>query len=226
MIETARRTLWGRRHGKTLRASQKAYLAEDLGPLAVPGIGGGTLIDPRAVFGDARPLWLEIGFGAGEHLVHQAALHPEVGLIGAEPFVNGVAMLLGRIRAAGVANLRVHPGDARDVLDVLPAGTLARVFLLYPDPWPKRRHGDRRFLSAAHLGPLARAMAPGAELRLATDVAGYAAEALRRVPAHGFELSAGDASVPWPDWTQTRFEAKALEAGRKPAYYTFQRGPC
>ncbi len=124
---------------------------------------GGAPLAPQALFPDGRPLWLEIGFGAGEHLVHQAATHPNVGLIGCEPFINGVAMALGGIAAAGVRNVRLHPGDARDLIELLPEASLARVFLLYPDPWPKARHHRRRFASPENLALLARAMAPGSE---------------------------------------------------------------
>src|SRR5699024_8337354 len=134
-----------------------------------------------------RPVWLEIGFGSGEHLVHQAARNPDVGIIGAEPYINGVAALLGKIQRAGVTNLAVHPGDARDLMDVLPEASIARAFLLYPDPWPKRRHHRRRFVTPEHLGPLARAMAPGAVLRVATDIPDYVRQTLEQVPAAGFE---------------------------------------
>src|SRR5690606_20766980 len=158
--------------GKTMRASQKAYLAEDLGALRPRGVGRDENpdrrpIDTAAIFGDARPVWLEIGFGGGEHLVHLAARYPGVGLVRAGPFINGVAMLLGKIRAAGVTNLAVHPGDARDLMEVLPADSIAKAFLNYPDPWPKRRHHRRRFVTPDHLVPLARVMRAGAEFRIA-----------------------------------------------------------
>ena len=143
-----RRNLYGRRHGKKLRPAQRRLLAELLPALRIPGVSPAE--NPERVplpplFDDGRPLWLEIGFGAGEHLVAQAAAHPEVGLVGCEPFINGVAMALGRIAAAGVGNVRLHPGDARDLVELLPDGAVARVFLLYPDPWPKARHHRRRF---------------------------------------------------------------------------------
>ena len=204
------------------------------GGAADPGVGsalgagaapGGTL-DLAALFGDARPVWLEIGFGGGEHLVHQAGLHPEVGLIGAEPFVNGVAMALARIEAQGIGNVRIHAADARDLLDLLPEGGIARVFLLYPDPWPKTRHWDRRFMNPGNLAALARVMAPGAELRLATDIADYARHAVRAAEAAGgFALRGGpeDRARPWPDWVTTRFEARARREGRGSQYLTFVR---
>jgi tRNA (guanine-N7-)-methyltransferase len=190
------------------------------------GSGRGETVDLAALFGDARPVWLEIGFGGGEHLVHQAALHPEVGLIGAEPFVNGVAMALARIEAAGLGNVRIHAADARDLLDQLPERGIARVFLLYPDPWPKTRHWDRRFMNPDNLAALARVMAPGAELRLATDIAEYARHAVRAAEiAGGFALQGGprDWERPWPDWVTTRFEARARREGRGSQYLTFVR---
>ena len=124
------RNFYGRRHGKTLRPSQRDYLDEDLAALSPGAVDWDenperARLDPAELFGD-RPLWLEIGFGGGEHLVHQAAAHPEVGLIGCEPFINGVAMLLGKIRSAGVTNLRVHPGDIRDLFDVLPDASVSK----------------------------------------------------------------------------------------------------
>ncbi|MGB3148456.1 MAG: tRNA (guanine(46)-N(7))-methyltransferase TrmB, partial [Paracoccaceae bacterium] len=156
--QPGRRNFYGRVHGKTLRASQKAYLAEDLEDLRLQNVTAEEnpdrrVIDPAALFG-ARPLWLEIGFGGGEHLVHMAARNPQVAIIGAEPFVNGIAMLLGKIRAAGVGNLAVHPGDVRDLFDVLPAESVEKAFLNYPDPWPKARHHRRRFVTPGYLAAL------------------------------------------------------------------------
>ncbi len=221
-----RRKVFGRRHGKRLRASQQRLLEELLPRLRIPGVApaenpGRAPLAP--LWDDGRPVWLEVGFGGGEHLVHQAVAHPEVGVIGCEPFVNGVAMALGRIEAAGVGNIRIHDGDARDLIELLPDGALARVFLLYPDPWPKARHHRRRFASVENLRLLRRAMAPGAELRLATDISDYAAHAREAVAgAPGFEV-AGDSGEPWADWPGTRYEAKALKAGRVPVYLTLVR---
>ena len=222
------RNFYGRRHGKALKPNQRRWLEEDLPRLAVPGVGrdanpGRVPLNLRALFPDGRPLWLEIGFGGGEHLVHQAVQNPEVGLIGVEIFVNGVAMALGRIRAAGVENVRIHPGDVRDLMELLPAGCLSRAFLLYPDPWPKARHHRRRFVTPEHLLPLARAMAPGAVFRVATDIPDYVRQTLEEVPATGFDLVTGPTGAAWPDWPGTRYEAKALREGRVPAYLTFRR---
>lgn len=222
-----RRNFYGRRHGKTLRQSQKGYLSEDLGSLRPRGI---TVqdnperkpVDPSAIFGDQRPIWLEVGFGGGEHMVHMAARYPEIGIIGCEPFINGVAMLLGKIRAAGVENVSVHPGDARDLMDVFPEASVARAFLNYPDPWPKARHHRRRFVTPEHLIPLARVMKPGAEFRVATDIADYVRQTLEEVPPAGFELI-HEGPEAWADWPSTRYEQKALREGRAPHYVTFRR---
>jgi tRNA (guanine-N7-)-methyltransferase len=220
-----RRNFYGRIRGKTLRDRQKADLAVLLDPLTLRGIGRGDNPDRRPLaldFTGGRPLWLEVGFGGGEHLVHQARLHPQVFLIGCEPFVNGIAMLLGKLRQDLPANLLIHPGDVRDLFDVLPPACLERVFLNYPDPWPKARHHRRRFVTPEYLGPLARCMAGGAELRLATDIADYARQAREEVPPAGFD-GVADGAVPWDDWLSTRYEQKALREGRAPQYLTFRR---
>jgi len=224
-----RRNFYGRIRGKTLRASQKDYLEQDLEALRLTGVTvaenpSRTPLLPDAVFGDARPLWLEIGFGGGEHLVHMAARYPEIGIIGCEPFVNGVAMLLGKIRQAGVANLLIHPGDVRDLFDVLPEACIDKAFLNYPDPWPKARHHRRRFVTPGYLGQLARVLKPGAEFRVATDIPDYVRQTLEEVPQTGFDLvsQAGQGGA-WADWISTRYEQKALREGRSPHYLTFRR---
>jgi len=175
---------------------------------------------------EGKPLWLEIGFGGGEHLVHMAGNNPGVGFIGCEPYINGVAMLLGKVRRLAVQNLRIHAGDARDLFDVLPEASVQKAFLLYPDPWPKKRHHRRRFVTPEHLAPLARVMAPGAELRVATDIADYVRQTLEQVPRHGFEWLAEEADdwrQPWDDWLSTRYEQKAIREGRPQHYLTFRR---
>lgn len=225
-----RRNFYGRLKGKTLKASQRRYLAEDLADLSPGAVGweenpDRTPLDLAGLFGD-KPVWLEIGFGGGEHLVHQAVGNRDVGIIGCEPYINGVAMLLGKIRRAGVDNLAVHPGDARDLFDVLPQASIARAFLLYPDPWPKSRHHRRRFVTEEHLVPLARVMQPGAILRVATDIEDYVRQTLEEVPRFGFEWLAerpDDWRRPWGDWLSTRYEHKALREGRVPHYLTFRR---
>lgn len=224
------RNFYGRIRGKTLRPMQEVYLQADLDALS-PGAVEWDVnpervpLDLQAQFGDA-PVWLEIGFGGGEHLVHQAATYPEAGIIGAEPFMNGVAMLLGKIRQAAVNNLRVFPGDARNLFDVLPQASISKAFLLYPDPWPKKKHHRRRFVTAEHLEPLARVMKPGAEFRVATDIPDYVRQTMIEVPKAGFDWTAERAEdwrCPWGDWLPTRYEQKALRAGRVPHYMTFVR---
>jgi tRNA (guanine-N7-)-methyltransferase len=222
----ARRNFYGRIRGKTLRASQKDYLAEDLGPVTLNGVTraenparGLVALEP---WRQARPLWLEIGFGGGEHLVHMAARNPDVALIGAEPFVNGIAMLLGKIRTAGVSNLRIHPGDVRDLFEVLGPASVSKVFLNYPDPWPKARHHRRRVVTQEYLLPLAQITAAGSEFRVATDIPDYVRQTLEEVPQAGFELIR-QGSDPWEDWLSTRYEQKALREGRPPHYLTFRR---
>ncbi|MEM8580746.1 MAG: tRNA (guanine(46)-N(7))-methyltransferase TrmB [Pseudomonadota bacterium] len=224
------RNFYGRRKGKHLRASQEAYLSEDLAALSPGPVNWEenperTPLDLRGLFGD-RPVWLEVGFGGGEHMVHQAGLYREVGIIGCEPYINGVAMLIGKIRKSRLGNLSVHPGDARDLMDVLPENSVAKAFLLYPDPWPKKRHHRRRFVTAEHLEPLARVLKAGAEFRIATDISDYVRQALEEVPRAGFEWQANDPQdwrKPWDDWISTRYEEKALREGRTPHYLTFIR---
>ena len=224
------RNFYGRIKGKTLKQSQRGYLNEDLaalspGPVEWDANPDRTPLDLNALFGGADT-WLEIGFGGGEHLVHQAIQNPQVGIIGAEPYINGVAMLLGKIRQAGANNLRVHPGDVRDLFDVLPKASISKAFLLYPDPWPKARHHRRRFVTEEHLVPLANALKPGAEFRVATDIPDYVRQTMEEVPKFGFEWTAETAEdwrSAWPDWISTRYEQKALREGRTPHYMTFIR---
>ena len=225
------RKFYGRRHGKTLRPRQRRLIADQRPDLASARVEPSQnperrLIDPTELFATPRPIWLEVGTGGGEHVAHQAAQNPQTGLIGCEPFVNGVAMLLGRIDRERLANIRIHPGDARDLIEVLPPASIARVFVLYPDPWPKNRHAGRRFMSPENLTALARIMVPGAELRLATDIPAYVAHALNaagQVANFRLVTPPADQHQPWPDWIETRYEAKALREGRKPHYLSFIR---
>jgi len=225
-----RRNFYGRLKGKSLKKSQQGYIAEDLADLSPGAVSweenpSRAPLDLGALF-DGKPVWLEIGFGGGEHLVHQAGLNADVGIIGAEPYINGVAMLLGKIRRAGVRNLAIHPGDARDLMDVLAPASIDRAFLLYPDPWPKTRHHRRRFVTPEHLEPLARTLKPGAIFRVATDIEDYVRQTLEEVPKAGFEWLAErpqDWRQPWGDWISTRYEQKALREGRVPHYLTFRK---
>jgi tRNA (guanine-N7-)-methyltransferase len=191
----------------------------------LPEHGG---LDPGQLF-PAKPaeLWLEIGFGAGEHLAAQAAAHPEVGFLGAEVFENGVVKLLAEVRHRDLANVRILVDDARLLLAALPDACLGRVFILFPDPWPKQRHHKRRIVSPGALDQLARAMKEGAELRLATDDAGYLHAMLELVPPHPAFAWLARGPADWlrrpSDWPPTRYEAKAVAAGRIPHFLRFRR---
>lgn len=227
-----RRNFYGRIKGKSLHKSHKRYMAEDLDDLRPAGVTWGdnpdrTPVDPKSWFPNDNDVWLEVGFGGGEHMVHQAGLNPEVNIIGCEPYINGVAMLLGKIRESKVNNVAVHPGDARDMMDVLPDQSISRAFLLYPDPWPKSRHHRRRFVTPEHLEPLARCLKSGATFRIATDIEDYVRQALEEVLANGnFEWlaeGADDWRKPWDDWISTRYEQKAIRENRTPHYLTFRK---
>jgi len=190
----------------------------------------GERLDPSRLFGAApTALWLEIGFGGGEHLAAQAAAHPDVAFIGAEVFVNGIASLLDHLRRQQLANVRIFADDARLLLPALPAASLDRVFLLFPDPWPKHRHAARRFVCRETLDRLALLMRPGAELRIASDDPAYVEWTLRQVLAHPAFAWLARSSDDWrqrpADWAPTRYEKKALAAGRRPAYLRFRRRP-
>jgi len=225
------RNFYGRRQGKTLRNAQSEALDTLLPQLHLPGIGWEenpkrNPVDLNARFGDS-PVWLEIGFGSGEHLFHLQQTEAAPGFIACEPFINGVATLVAKFRDNVPKNVAVHPGDARDLMDVLPEGSLSRVYLLYPDPWPKKRHHRRRFVNQEFLQPLARVMARGAELRIATDIPDYVRQALEQLmPMPEFDWtaqSAEDWRAPWDGWYSTRYEQKALREGRTPHYLRFVR---
>jgi len=225
-----RRRLYGRRIGRPLRATRSALLADALPRLSIDlsGVAPGSL-DPRSLFAPAAPsgVWLEVGFGNGVHLAAQAEAHPDIGMIGCEPFVNGVAAALQRIAAASLANVRILADDARPLLDALAPASLDRVFVLFPDPWPKARHAKRRFISAPVLDQLARVMAPGAQLRVASDHSGYIRWALAQVLAHpDFDwpaCSAADWRHRPADQPPTRYEEKARARGISPVFLTFFR---
>ena len=221
------RRLYGRRKGRPLRKGQQ-HLIDTLLPRLAIALPASGKLDPRALF-PHKPdqVWLEIGFGGGEHLVEQARAHPDVGLIGCEVFLNGIATLLAQVSSHGLANVRVHPEDARDLLDALPDASLDRVFLLFPDPWPKRRHAERRFIQSANLDLLARLMRPGAELRVATDdpiYIGWTLAHLVRHPAFAWTArEPADWRARTADWPGTRYESKALREGRQPVFLRFTR---
>jgi tRNA (guanine-N7-)-methyltransferase len=218
--------LHGRRKGKKLRSHQ-AELIDTLLPVLTLDVTQ-KIADAAALFAtQPAEIWLEIGFGGGEHLIGEAETHPQAGFIGCEPFQNGLAKALALAEAKALGNLRLYCGDARDVIAALPDRALAGVYLLYPDPWPKRRHRKRRFLSDEMLAALARVLQPGAEIRFATDIDDNAGWTLARVlhsPDFTWKAAtAEDWRKPWPHWSGTRYEAKALAAGRAPAYLTFVR---
>ena len=215
---------YGRRKGKRLRPTQNELVRTLLPRLRVDPH------EPLSAFdGRVSALWLEVGFGGGEHLAAHARAHPEIGFIGCEPFVNGVAKLLAVIDRDGLSNIRIWNADATELIGRLPPRSIAGVSLLYPDPWPKRRHRKRRFLSDDSLEALARVMTPGAPLRFAADIDDYAGWALARVlRSRAFAWTAerpDDWRNPWPDWPGTRYEAKAVKEERKPVYLTFERLP-
>jgi tRNA (guanine-N7-)-methyltransferase len=174
-----------------------------------------------------KEVWLEVGFGAGEHLYALAQSHTQVGFIGAEPFVNGVAKLLSKLKDDPLSQqrIRLHMGDARDILSELPAASLGRVLVLFPDPWPKTRHHKRRFIQAATLDAVATALRPGGQLRFASDNPDYVAWTLERVLAHGAFRWPARRALDWQtrpaDWPQSRYEAKALCG--PPSYFVFER---
>jgi tRNA (guanine-N7-)-methyltransferase len=219
---------FGRRKGHKLRPQQAALFDTLLPRLALdlerPAPSDLATLFPHPVDG----VRIEIGFGGGEHLIAQAEQNPSTGFIGVEPFVNGMAKALAAIEARGLTNIRLHFGDAIFLLAWLPDDALARVDLLYPDPWPKRRHWKRRFVQDATLAETARVLRAGGEFRFATDIADYAAWTLQHgLRASGLEWTAARADdwrLPWPGFTSTRYEAKAKRAGRMPCYLIFRRG--
>jgi len=189
--------------------------------IPVPGEGG---LDPFSLFAQKpEAVWLEIGFGGGEHLAAQAAAHPSYGLIGCEPFINGVASLLGHLETQALSNVRVFPNDARLILDALPDGCLDRLFVLFADPWPKKRHHERRFVGPENLPRLARVLRAGGELRLATDVMPLGDWMREHTNAHPAFESVYDSTTPPADWIPTRYEQKGRAAGRAPVYMIFKR---
>ena len=220
--ERRRGLVYGRRKGPKLSAHQQG-LRETLLPKLALALEQGR--DPGSYFDGACDVWLEIGFGAGEHLLWQAQHHPRVGLIGAEPYEGGVAKLLARL--TGTENIRIHEGDAREIIEALPDASIGRAFILFPDPWPKTRHHKRRFVQSQTLDVLARILKPGAELRFASDDSGYLAWTLERLIAHPSFIWTAARASDWTtrgaDWPGTRYEAKALHG--PPVFLRFVRRP-
>lgn len=215
---------FGRTGGRPLSPRQQALMDVQLARWRVPVPDG--VFDPGRLFPGAREVWLEIGFGGGEHLIHQAAAHPDIALIGCEPFVEGVAKALAGIEDRGLGNVRLWPDDARVLLDAIAPGSLARAFILFPDPWPKRRQQKRRLIQPAFVAGLGRAMAPGGRVRFATDVMSYADEALLVFLRDGrFRWTAARADdwrCPPADHVTTRYETKKL-GDCDPIWYDFVR---
>ena len=215
---------YGRIKGRRLRAGRAAALEGGMADARLD-LSEGRL-DPSAIMPEAEETWLELGFGGGEHLAAQAAAHPEVLALGAEPFVNGVASALRHVQDRGLGNVRIHPGDGRELLAALPAAAVARVFVLFPDPWPKSRHHKRRLITAETVDALARIMAPGAILRFATDWADYVGWTLERFLASPHFLWTAEQADDWrrsaPDHVSTRYEEKRL-GDCSPVFLEFRR---
>jgi tRNA (guanine-N7-)-methyltransferase len=216
--------LYGRSSGHRLRPAQQALLDTLLPAIAVPADGEVTT---RRLFGDDRPLHLEIGFGSGEHLAARADLLPDHGFIGCEPFVNGVATALGHVREQNLANVRIHRGDALDVLRRLPDGALSFVYLLHPDPWPKARHAKRRMVNDGPLDLIAAKLKSGGEFRLGTDDATYcrwSMMVMNRRRDFGWLAERPADFLERPGrWPETRYEAKARRESREVWYFRYRR---
>ncbi|MCB9739471.1 MAG: tRNA (guanosine(46)-N7)-methyltransferase TrmB [Deltaproteobacteria bacterium] len=227
-IRDPERRFHGRRKGKNL-STRKQGLMETLLPRISVGLPDDeAMLDPQALFHrPKRALWLEIGFGKGEHLAWQAQAHPDVGLIGCEPYLNGIAGLLTHVEEGGIENIRVYGDDARHVIWKLPDASVERVFLLHPDPWPKARHARRRFVGPKNLDDLARILVDGGEFRVGTDHPIYREWTIEQMNACADFAWIGERPEDWlerpDDWPETRYEAKALEGHA--TYFRFRRLP-
>ncbi len=222
----SQRAFFGRRKGHPLRPRQAA-LFDALLPRIALDLTKPAPSDLRTLFGGAENVRLEIGFGGAEHLIAQATASPQTGFIASDGYINAIAKALVAIDDGKIVNIRLHHGDASALLDWLPEGGLSRIDLLYPDPWPKRRHWKRRFIQDDSLERLARILKSGGELRFATDIADYAAYALARVLRSSDFIwtaeRADDWRKPWNDFAGTRYEAKAKREGRVPGYFVFRK---
>ena len=221
---TTIRRLYGRRQGHKLRQGQAALVEELLPDVSVPEDGP---LDAVRLFGDPRPLQLEIGFGAGEHLAGQASANPDTGFIGCEPFLNGVVGALGHIRDGNLANVRLHMGDALTVLERLPDTSLERVYLLHPDPWRKARHAKRRMINNGPLDLIHAKLQPGGEFRLGTDDPTYCRWSMMIMNARRDFTWQADSAADFltrpEDWPETRYERKARRQGREVWYFRYLR---
>jgi tRNA (guanine-N7-)-methyltransferase len=222
-----RRNFYGRRQGRPLRESRKR-LMETLLPSITVKVAPGVVIDPASLYPTAKKQhWLEIGFGGGEHLAAQAAANPDTGLIGCEIFLNGIGSALTHIDAGKLENVRIYPEDVRDLLPVLKAQSFDKIFLLFPDPWHKARHANRRFVNAANLDIVAGLLKPGGEFRIGSDDPIYIGWSLAHTTRHpAFKWlaeTAADWAVRPSDWPASRYEQKAIRQGRVPHYFRFKR---
>lgn len=222
------RQLYGRRKGPALSPRRKALVERLLPELALVIGASDETIDPDDLFKDATDdLWIEIGFGMGEHLAAQAAAHPGIGLIGCEPYLNGIAGLLSLIDEGGMQNIRIYCDNALNLMEKLPAASVGKVFLLHPDPWPKKRHRGRRFISPGNMDMVARVLRDEGEFRLQTDEPGYVRWAMLHLSGRrDFEWLA-ERPADWRqrprDWPPTRYETKAEVSGRTSHYLCFRR---
>ena len=226
---TQRLQLYGRRHGRPLRQHKSELLETLLPAVRLERPEPGSRLDPAGLFaGPVGEVWLEVGFGGGEHLAAQAVANPGVGIIGCEPFINGVAGLLSHVERENlVGRVRIVADDARFLIDALPEASIGRAFVLFADPWPKKRHWERRFIGPANLERLARVLKDGAELRLASDDPGLITWMLDHTWHHPAFAWLARSAEDWrrrpADWPPTRYEQKAIEAGRKPVFLRFMR---
>ena len=229
---------YGRRKGKPIKESRQKLIDELLPRIAVRQPGEGSFLPVRELFGiKPREVWLEVGFGGGEHVAELAKLYPDVGIIGAEPFMNGVASLLAHLNGSHMKqavnsdldptrtdNVRIWPDDIRPLFPHFSDGCFDRIFVLYPDPWPKARHAERRFINQKNLPTLARLLSDTGALYVATDVAAYAEWAVEQAAQSGlFVQTHPDTAVPPVDWVPTRYERKGIAAGRQPIYLVFRK---
>jgi len=219
-------SFYGRRKGQQLRG-RKQRLTDELLPKLILDPEGEVPASLDSLF--AKPgkrNHLEIGFGGGEHLSHQAQQHRDINFIGVEPFINGMAKMLGFVDDHSLENVRLYDDDATQLFDWLPDNCLDQIDLLYPDPWPKKRHWKRRFVGQKNLGRFARVLKPGAHFRFASDIDTYINWTLAHIETQGdfnwLAQTADDWRQPWDGWTRTRYEAKAIREGRDPCYLVFQ----
>lgn len=219
-------SFFGRRKGKPLSPRQTALLQDLLPKLRLDPTT--ELADAKQLFANnPNQLWLEIGFGGAEHMIEQARNNPDIGIIGCEPFINGMVKALSFIRDHAIDSIRLYDEDAAHILDWLPPASIDRIFLLYPDPWHKKRHWKRRFISNQNLERISRVLKPGGIFRFASDIDSYVEWCLEHIKdckeLEDISPRPEDRLKPWSDWQRTRYEKKALREGRKPRYLTYRR---